>query len=122
MKNEFQFKILLAEDNKIIQKITILTLKKFGYMVDFADNGLDVLSMLENQFYDIILMDMQMPKMDGITATKIIRQSPQAQPYIIAVTANYLEADRQICLDAGMNDFITKPIAIHQLTEALKKI
>ena len=87
-----------------------MMLKKLGYTVDIANNGLEVLAMLEKQFYDIILMDMQMPEMDGITATKIIRQTNQPQPWIIALTANALEEDRQICLDAGMNDFVAKPI------------
>ena len=122
MKDEFQFKILLAEDNIIIQKVTTLKFKNLGYMIDVANNGLEVLSMLENQFYDIILMDMQMPKMDGIAATEIIRQSHQIQPYIIAVTANFLEEDRQMCLDVGMNDFMTKPIVIAQLIEAFKNV
>ncbi len=122
MKNEFQFKILLAEDNIIIQKVTTLKLKKLGYMIDVANNGLEVLSILKNQFYDVILMDMQMPKMDGIAATKVIRQSHQIQPYIIAVTANSLEEDRQMCLDVGMNDFMTKPIVIAQLIEVFKNV
>jgi len=78
--------------------------------------------MLENQFDDVILMDMQMPEMDGVTATKIIRQSHQPQPYIIALTANVLEEDRQICIEAGMNNYIRKPIAIAQLREALSVI
>jgi CheY-like chemotaxis protein len=77
--------------------------------------------MLENQFYDIILMDMQMPEMDGVTATKIIRQSSQNQPYIIALTANALEADHQLCLDAGMNKFMTKPIVIEEISRVLSE-
>ena len=115
-----QLKILLAEDSKVNQKIALLTLKKLGYKADIANNGLEVLDMVEKQFYDVILMDMQMPEMDGITATKMIRQLSKSQPYIIALTANALETDRQICLDVGMNDFISKPIVITQLTEALK--
>ncbi|MDD1465676.1 response regulator, partial [Dolichospermum sp. ST_sed5] len=70
--------------------------------------------------YDIILMDMQMPEMDGITATKMIRQSDKPQPWIIALTANALEENRQTCFEVGMNDFINKPIVISELTEALK--
>jgi CheY-like chemotaxis protein len=102
--------------------VAVLTLKKLGYSADIANNGLEVLAMVENQFYDLILMDMQMPEMDGVTATKMIRQSDKPQPWIIAITANALEADRQSCFDAGMNDFITKPLAIAQLTEALRKL
>jgi signal transduction histidine kinase/CheY-like chemotaxis protein len=108
--NLSQLKILLAEDNQFNQKVATLMLKKLGYIVDVANNGLEVLAMVEKQLYDIILMDMQMPEMDGITATKIIRQTNKPQPWIIALTANALEEDRQICLDAGMNDFVTKPI------------
>ena len=119
--SQLQLKILLAEDNKVNQKVALFTLKKLGYIADIANNGLEVLTMLENQFYDIILMDIQMPEMDGVTATKRIRQSIQNQPYIIALTANALEADRQICLDAGMNDFITKPIVIAELTRVLSQ-
>jgi PAS domain S-box-containing protein len=121
IENKFELKVLLAEDNKVNQKVAALTLKKLGYIADIANNGLEVLAMLENQFYDVILMDIQMPEMDGVTATKMIRQTDKPQPWIIALTANALEEDRQNCFDAGMNDFITKPLAIAQLTEALKK-
>ncbi len=117
--SQLQLKILLAEDNKVNQKVAALTLKKLGYIADIANNGLEVLAMLENKSYDVILMDMQMPEMDGVTATKIIRQSTQNQPYIIALTANAQETDRQICLDVGMNDFITKPIVIAEITRVL---
>ena len=113
-------KILLAEDNKVNQKVVLFALKRMGYSADIANNGLEVLEMLEKEFYQIILMDMQMPEMDGITATKMIRQSSKPQPYIIALTANALEADRQICIEVGMNDFISKPLVIPELTEALK--
>jgi PAS domain S-box-containing protein len=122
VENKFELKILLAEDNKVNQKVATLTLKKLGYIADIANNGIEVLAMLENQFYDVILMDMQMPEMDGVTATKMIRESDQPQPWIIAITANALEEDRQSCFDAGMNDFLTKPLVIAKLTEALKKV
>ncbi|BAQ65255.1 PAS domain S-box protein [Geminocystis sp. NIES-3709] len=112
-------KILLAEDNKVNQKVALLTLKKLGYTADVANNGLEVLDLLQKQSYDVIFMDMQMPEMDGITATKIIRQSSYPQPYIIALTANALENDREICLSAGMNDYITKPISIKEVDRAL---
>ncbi|WP_017294418.1 response regulator [Geminocystis herdmanii] len=115
-------KILLAEDNKVNQKVALLTLKKIGYTADIANNGLEVLEMLEKQFYDVILMDMQMPKMDGITATQKIRQSSTKQPIIIAVTANILEEDRQKCFDAGMDNYISKPIGIIQLKETLANL
>ncbi|MFM7405708.1 MAG: response regulator [Cuspidothrix sp.] len=120
--NKIYLKILLAEDNKVNQKVAVMTLKKLGYTADIANNGLEVLAMIENKFYDVILMDMQMPEMDGITATKRIRQANIYQPWIIALTANALVQDRQICLDAGMNDFVAKPLVITELTEALKKV
>ncbi|WP_413173930.1 ATP-binding protein [Anabaena azotica] len=113
-------KILLAEDNKVNQKVVLLTLKKLGYSADIANNGLEVLKKIETEVYDVILMDMQMPEMDGIAATQIIRQSAKIQPYIIALTANALDADRQICLDVGMNDYISKPIIMADFEEALK--
>jgi PAS domain S-box-containing protein len=112
-------KILLAEDNKVNQKVALLTLKKLGYSADIANNGLEVLAMIETQNYDVILMDIQMPEMDGITTTKIIRQSSQPQPRIIALTANALKEDRNLCLNAGMDDYISKPIAIDDLKQCL---
>jgi signal transduction histidine kinase len=120
--NNIYLKILLAEDNKVNQKVALMTLKKLGYTADIANNGLEVLAMIENQLYDVILMDMQMPEMDGITATKMIREANISQPWIIALTANALIQDRQICSDAGMNDFLAKPLVITELTEALKKV
>lgn len=115
-------KILLAEDNKVNQKVALLTLKKLGYTADVANNGLEVLDLLEIQPYDVIFMDMQMPEMDGVTATQIIRQSSLPQPYIIALTANALDHDREICLLAGMNDFITKPIKVQEIDRVLQTV
>jgi CheY-like chemotaxis protein len=113
-------KILLAEDNRVNQKVALLTLKKLRYEADVANNGLEVLTRLEEQTYDIIFMDMQMPEMDGVTTTRMIRQSLSlAQPYIIALTANALDADRSLCLEVGMNDFLTKPIVIAELNRVL---
>ena len=114
-----QYQILLAEDNLVNQKVAAMMLKKLGYIADIANNGLEVLQMLEKRFYDLILMDIQMPEMDGVTATKIIRQSNRPQPRIVAVTANALEEDRQTCFDAGMNDFVTKPLLIKELNRII---
>ncbi|MEA5552845.1 MASE1 domain-containing protein [Anabaena cylindrica UHCC 0172] len=114
-------KILLAEDNKVNQKVALLYLKNLGYSADIANNGVEVLEVLEKKSYDVILMDMQMPEMDGITATRMIRQSSKPQPWIIAITANALEEDRDACFNAGMNDFITKPILAEELTAAIEK-
>jgi CheY-like chemotaxis protein len=117
--DQSQYRILLAEDNLVNQKVAAMMLKKLGYIADIANNGLEVLQMVEKRFYDLILMDMQMPEMDGVTATKIIRQSNQPQPRIIAVTANALEEDRQLCFDAGMNDFVTKPLLIQEINRII---
>jgi PAS domain S-box-containing protein len=115
-------RILLAEDNMINQKVALLTLKKLGYLADVANNGVEVLQKLEQQFYDLILMDVQMPEMDGLTATRLIRQKTGPQPWIIALTANALEGDRQICLEAGMNDYLTKPVHLESLQKTLKQL
>jgi signal transduction histidine kinase/CheY-like chemotaxis protein len=102
--------ILVAEDNVINQKIVIKAFKNIGYLCDVASNGLEVLSALKRQHYDIIMMDVQMPEMDGIQATrKIIEEYGDKRPVIIAMTAAAYEKDKQECLDAGMDDYITKP-------------
>ena len=117
--DQYQYQILLAEDNLVNQKVAAMMLKKLGYIADIANNGLEVLRMVEMRVYDLILMDMQMPEMDGVTATKIIRQSNQPQPRIIAVTANVSAEDRQLCFDAGMNDFVTKPLLIQEINRII---
>lgn len=119
--NQSQLKILIADDDEINQEFGLLLLKLFDYDADIANNGLEVLEMLKKQSYDIILMDMQMPEMDGLTTTKIIRESSQTQPWIIAVTANALERDRQRCLEIGMNDYLSKPIMIEDFNNAISK-
>jgi CheY-like chemotaxis protein len=119
--DQFHYQILLAEDNLVNQKVAAMMLKKLGYIADIANNGLEVLQMVEKRAYDLIFMDIQMPKMDGVTATKIIRQSNQPQPRIIAVTANTLESDRRKCFDAGMNDFVAKPLLIQELNRIISE-
>lgn len=112
-------KILVAEDNKINQLVVLKMLKKFGYQADIAENGLEAVAMAEQGSYDLIFMDMQMPEMDGIEATKGIRAlNLFKNPRIIGLTANAYETDRQLCLEAGMDDFLTKPIQ----REALQKV
>jgi signal transduction histidine kinase len=110
-------KILLAEDNLINQKVALLTLGKLKYGADVATNGVKVIEILKNQHYDLILMDVQMPEMDGLETTRWIRKNypRHKQPYIIAMTANAMEGDRQICLDAGMNNYLSKPIKLESL-------
>ncbi len=114
-------RILLAEDNLVNQKVAIHMLKKIGYQADVVMNGLEAIETLQKSIYDVVLMDLQMPKMDGIEATRhiISRFPPERRPQIVAMTANAMEGDREICLAAGMNDYITKPISIEQLAKAL---
>jgi CheY-like chemotaxis protein len=115
--------ILLAEDNPINQKVALSMLKRLGYKVDVANNGLDVLSSMEKKAYDVILMDIQMPDMDGLEATRCIRELKKIdkQPYIIAITAYALDGDREEFIKAGMNDYLSKPIRIEELKLALEK-
>lgn len=116
-------RILLAEDNLVNQRVALGFLSKYGYRADVAANGQEVLEALERQTYDVIFMDINMPEMDGLTATKSIRQRDDlTQPYIIAMTANALYEDRQRSLDAGMNDYISKPIRMNELTTALQRV
>ncbi|HSD58844.1 MAG TPA: response regulator [Methanotrichaceae archaeon] len=104
-------RILLAEDNVSGQKIAQQMLKKLGHRVDTVSNGIEALQALEQQHYDVVFMDLKMPEMDGLEATRIIRQRwPDDGPKIIALTAYALEGDREKCLEAGMNDYIAKPI------------
>ena len=115
-------RILLAEDNTVNQQVALLLLKKFGYRADVVSNGEEVLQALENADYDVILMDVEMPEMDGLTATRFIREksSRWTSPWIIAVTAYSMLGDREKCLEIGMNDYISKPIRINELKEALE--
>ncbi len=116
-------KILLAEDNVSSQKVALQMLKQLGYRADVAANGIEVLQALERQPYDLVLMDVRMPEMNGLEATSIIRQRwPDKGPSIIAVTAYALEGDREKCIDAGMDGYISKPIRIEDLSEKLSCI
>jgi CheY-like chemotaxis protein/nitrogen-specific signal transduction histidine kinase len=119
----FPLRILLAEDNLVNQKVAIHMLKRIGYQADVVMNGVEVIERLNHHDYDVILMDLQMPQMDGIEATKrILAEFPGHRcPTIIAMTANALEGDRQECLDAGMHDYVTKPVKIEQLAHALSQ-
>jgi CheY-like chemotaxis protein len=116
----FPLKILLAEDNIVNQKVATRFLNRLGYRVDVVANGIEVLESLSRQNYDVILMDVHMPEMDGLIATKRIRLESVQIPWIIAVTANALQGDREICLEAGMQDYVSKPIQILDLIKALE--
>jgi PAS domain S-box-containing protein len=113
--------ILLAEDNLTNQKVALRMLKRLGYEADVANNGLEAVQALRQQRYDVVLMDVQMPEMDGLEATRQIRTQLAAsdQPYIIAMTAAAMQLDREKCLDAGMDDFLAKPARLEDLAEAL---
>jgi len=115
-------RILLAEDNVVNQKVALNILQKLGYRADVAANGLEVLESLARQSYDVVLMDVQMPQMDGLEATQHIcaEWSDRHRPYIIAMTANAMEGDRDDCLAAGMNDYVSKPIRLPALIQALQ--
>jgi CheY-like chemotaxis protein/anti-sigma regulatory factor (Ser/Thr protein kinase) len=114
-------RILLAEDNVINQKVATRILSQMGYRPDVVQNGLEVLSALERQKYDVILMDVQMPEMDGLEATRQVRElwTGTRRPWIIAMTANAMESDRQMCLKAGMDGYISKPVRIEALEAEL---
>jgi CheY-like chemotaxis protein len=113
--------ILLAEDNPINQKITQKMLRRLGYHADVAANGIEALQAMEHQSYDIVLMDIQMPGMDGLEATRIIRQRWPSGPKIIAITAYALDYSREMCLDAGMDDYISKPVQTNDLADTISR-
>ncbi len=115
-------RILVAEDNPSNQRVLVEMLKRLGYRADAVADGREVIQALERQDYDLVLMDIKMPEMDGITATQVIRKlQPENGPKIIAITAFTLEGDREKCLEAGMDDYIAKPVQIGELVEVLKK-
>jgi PAS domain S-box-containing protein len=123
LAKKFPLQILLVEDNSFNQLIAIKILKKLGYQPDLAKNGLDALQAIQNHSYDLILMDIQMPEMDGLTTTKLIRQNPEnSHLRIVAMTANILPEDRQACFDAGMNDYISKPINIREIIKLVSDL
>ncbi len=115
-------KILLVEDNLINQKVALRILAQHGYEADTAINGQEALKAFQSKAYDLVLMDIQMPIMDGISATRSIRDKfGSEKPYIIAVTANVTPEDQKNCYEAGMNDFVTKPIRSDVLLAAIAK-
>jgi GAF domain-containing protein/DNA-binding response OmpR family regulator/anti-sigma regulatory factor (Ser/Thr protein kinase) len=114
-------RILLAEDNVVNQKLALRLLQQMGYRADVASNGIEAIECLERQPYDVVLMDVQMPEMDGLEATRrIVANWPEnRRPRIVAMTANAMQGDREECLAAGMDDYVTKPIRVDALVQAL---
>ncbi|WP_207421393.1 response regulator [Desertivirga brevis] len=112
--------ILLAEDNLINQKLATRVLNKLGYEIDLANNGVEAVAAVQKKTYDLVLMDVQMPDMDGLEATRSIRSGSSAQPEIVAMTANAMPGDKEACFEAGMNNYISKPINTAELIEVLQ--
>ena len=114
-------RILLAEDNLVNQKLALRLLQQMGYRADVAANGIEAVESIERQRYDVVLMDVQMPEMDGLEASRLInaRWPHEYRPRIVAMTANAMQGDREQCLAAGMDDYITKPIRVDALVQAL---
>lgn len=120
MGNNHPLRILLAEDNSVNQKLMLRLLSQIGYRASIAGNGLEAIEALERQEYDVVLMDVQMPEMDGLEATRqIISRWADDRPRIVAMTANAMQEDRDACFAAGMDDYVPKPVRMQELVRAL---
>lgn len=128
MATKLPLRILVAEDNVVNQQLALRLLQRMGYRADVAGNGLEAIEALHRQTYDVVLMDVQMPEMDGLEATRRICElwtdganGCPRRPYIIAMTAHAMQGDREECLSAGMDDYVSKPIRIQELVDSLNK-
>jgi CheY-like chemotaxis protein len=121
MASRHALRILLAEDNVVNQRVALRLLQQMGYRADLASNGLEAIECVARQTYDVVLMDVQMPEMDGLEASRrITARWPAGQrPRIVAMTANAMQGDREMCLAAGMDDYLSKPIRLDALVGAL---
>lgn len=124
LAEEFPLNVLLAEDNTVNQKVALRFLERLGYRADAVGNGLEAVTTLEARHYHLVLMDLQMPEMDGLEASRQIRRRLPAdrQPKIIALTANAMQGDRERCLEAGMDDYISKPVKLHEVDAAIRRL
>jgi CheY-like chemotaxis protein len=120
---EYPLEVLLAEDNRVNQKVALRFLERLGYRAEAVANGLEAVTAVENRRYDLVLMDVQMPEMDGYEATRQIRArlTPERQPKIFALTANALQVDRDLAVEAGMDDHISKPVKMHEISAAIRR-
>ncbi|MFT7775396.1 GAF domain-containing protein [Roseateles sp.] len=118
LAERYPLRILLAEDNVVNQKLALRLLQQMGYRADLAANGLEAIAAVQRQDYDLVLMDVQMPEMDGLEASRRIVAAGE-RPRIVAMTANAMQGDREVCLAAGMDDYLTKPIRVDELAAAL---
>ena len=120
----FPYRILVAEDHPVNQTLTLLLLSRLGFKADVANNGWEAFEAVRKQNYDVVFMDMHMPALDGIGATRHILQffSGKEAPWIIALTANAMKSDKDLCLEAGMRDFVSKPVELEDLRRALERV
>jgi CheY-like chemotaxis protein len=115
-------RVLLAEDNPVNQMVAVRMLERLGCRIDVANDGAEAIAMIEKFEYDVVFMDVQMPNLDGLEATRRLRQSERgARVYVVAMTANAMQGDRERCLDAGMDDYVPKPVTPDNLRQALDR-
>ena len=124
LAEEYPLDVLLAEDNAVNQKVALRFLERLGYRADAVGNGLEAVTTLKNRRYDLVLMDLQMPEMDGLEASRQIRLLLPAsrQPKIVALTANAMQGDRELCLAAGMDDYISKPVKLQEIERVIRRL
>ncbi len=118
---ERALRLLIVEDNVVNQKVVSHMLRRLGYSADIAENGLEAVHAFDDQDYDLVFMDVMMPELDGLEATRRIRETlpRNRQPYIVALTANAMKGDREKCLDAGMDEYLSKPVKPEKLEWAI---
>lgn len=119
--NRYPLRILVGEDNEMNRQLVLMILKRLGYSADVSVNGKELLEVVSEKNYDLIFMDVQMPEMDGLETTRMIRLCLSSQPVIVAMTANAMLGDREECLRAGMDDYISKPLHFDELVRLLEK-